>query len=45
MDRSTAAVLASGTLVRAALAVVATKAGSDLVQFAQPGLTAYTQRA
>ncbi|GAA5867585.1 hypothetical protein JCM3774_001519 [Rhodotorula dairenensis] len=43
MDRRTAAVLAAGALVRAALAVVATETGSDLVQFAQPSLTAYTQ--
>ncbi|GAA5985128.1 hypothetical protein JCM10908_002533 [Rhodotorula pacifica] len=43
MDRSTAAVLTGGALVRAALAVVASHTGSDLVQFAQPSITAYTQ--
>ncbi|GAA5958404.1 hypothetical protein JCM8115_002456 [Rhodotorula mucilaginosa] len=43
MDGSTAAVLVGGALVRAALAVVATHTGSDVVYFAQPSVTAYTQ--
>ena len=45
MDGTTAAVLVGGAPARAALAVVATHTGSDVVHFAQPSVTAYTQRA
>lgn len=45
MDGNTAAVLAGGALVRAALAVIAIHTGTDVVHFAQPSVTAYTQRA